>query len=205
MAELEGVIRYNSTYLPGTSVEGCQAEELLACWHLAREYGWIGEDDSGVGYGNLSQRDPHAPTTFLITGTQTSHYKTLTAEKLSHVLECDIHGNRVVCSGPVQASSETLTHAAVYNADESVHFVLHIHNRYLWHKLQVDHPITAENLCYGTPELALAVTRLVQKVPPLNAIVMLGHENGIVVYSKNSDELIEWMQTNRTSELSTTR
>ena len=82
--------------------------------------GLIGEYvEERIGFGNISIRSADHGQ-FLITGTQTGNLATTTEEHYSLVTSYDIAGNKVWCSGPLQASSEAMTHAAIYELDPAI-------------------------------------------------------------------------------------
>ena len=91
------------------------------------------------------------------------------------------------CHGPVKASSESLTHAAVY-ADSKVNAVIHVHNLKLWNYLKNKVPATSAE--YGTPEMAYEVIRLFKEtdVSTRNIFIMLGHIEGVVAFGRDLDE-----------------
>ena len=49
------------------------------------------------------------------------------------------------CIGPIQASSASLTHAAIYQANPDINAVIHVHDRDLWENLLDRVPTTARN------------------------------------------------------------
>jgi hypothetical protein len=58
------------------------------------------------------------------------------------------------------ASSESLTHAAVYSGDGAAGAVIHCHADALWQRLVGRVPTTSAEVAYGTPEMAGEVLRL---------------------------------------------
>jgi hypothetical protein len=113
----------------------------------------------GVGFGNISIRDG-ASERFIISGTQTGHIARTNQNHYAVVTACDIEKNHVSCEGPVQASSEALTHAAIYALDPAIRAIVHVHDKKLWHRLMYRVPTTAHDVYYGTPEMAREFTRL---------------------------------------------
>jgi ribulose-5-phosphate 4-epimerase/fuculose-1-phosphate aldolase len=90
----------------------------------------------------------------------------------------------------VQASSESLTHAAVYEADASAAAVVHVHHGELWRALLGKIPTTAKGIAYGTPEMAYDVLRLFRdtRVADSGIFVLGGHEDGIVAFGGSLQE-----------------
>jgi L-ribulose-5-phosphate 4-epimerase len=96
-----------------------------------RELGLIGVDANGVGFGNLSIRDG-ATSRFYITGSATGRIADLIPSDYVRVVAYDFAKNWLRCKGPTVASSESLTHAAVYESDPTVFSVIHGHDVKLW-------------------------------------------------------------------------
>ena len=82
------------------------------------------------------------------------------------------------------ASSESLTHAAVYEADKTVQAVIHIHSPKLWNKLKNKAPTTRKTVPYGTIAMAKEINRLFKETPAKNKkiLVMGGHEPGLLSF-----------------------
>jgi hypothetical protein len=137
----------------------------------------------GVGYGNVSIRDGDTDR-FIISGTQTGHIARTDENHYSCVTACDIDTNHVSCEGPVQASSEALTHAAIYALDPAIRAVVHVHDNGLWHRLMFRVPSTGYSVAYGTPEMAREFVRLYRETEFAREGVaqMAGHEDGIVSF-----------------------
>lgn len=144
--------------------------------------GLIGYDEKfGVGYGNLSARTSPA-VEFIITGTQTGHLPMLDGTHFARVTSCDIDANRVDCTGPVKASSESLTHAAIYQLDQKIKAIAHVHHDDLWQRLRDHVPTTAADVAYGTPQMASEFKRLYfgTDLRTERVAVMAGHAGGLV-------------------------
>jgi hypothetical protein len=92
--------------------------------------------------------------------------------------------NSVLSYGPLKASSESMTHGAIYGANPAVKYVMHVHSRALFDDLLQSHWLeTPADTPYGTPAMAYAVSRLVRAQPSLPVLfVMAGHAEGIVAY-----------------------
>ncbi len=89
----------------------------------------IGAYPDGIGFGNLSIR--YHENEFVISGSATGNLKTLLKEQYALVDKCDIKKNSVHCKGEIEASSESLSHGAIYNASSKVNAVIHIHHNAL--------------------------------------------------------------------------
>ena len=137
--------------------------------------------DLKVGFGNISIRYAE-PGQFIISGTQSGHVPILSNEHYVLVTEHDAARNRVTCRGPVAASSESLTHAALYDLDPAIQGVVHAHSKALWPQLMHQVPTTDASVFYGTPEMAQELTRLYRETDfaKTGVAVMAGHRDGII-------------------------
>lgn len=140
-----------------------------------------------IGYGNISVKIPDG---MIISGTQTGDIFPIRNEHFTLVTHYDINKNTVVCKGPIKASSESMTHAAIYEADATIKAIIHIHNKELWVKLMDKVPTTRSEVPYGIPEMANEIFRLFKEtsVSQDKIIVMAGHDEGIIVFGKDIDE-----------------
>lgn len=148
---------------------------------------------AGIGFGNISVRAPKGEGHFIISGTQTGHIQPLTAEHYTSVMEYSIGGNWLRCRGPIQASSESLTHAAVYECDPRCQVVIHVHHLGWWQKLLGRIPTSPEDVPYGTPAMSDAVKHLYQTsdLPSLKAFAMGGHTEGIITFGDSPQEAFD--------------
>ena len=164
-------------------------EELNACRRRLLTLGLIGVDGSGIGYGNVSVRDCSRPG-FYITGSATGAKPELTLDHYSRVTAVDASRNWLRCEGFAIASSESLTHAAVYEANPAANAIIHGHSTILWHRFIDRAPTTDRNVEYGTPAMAGEVARLFREtnVSRQKLFVMGGHEEGFVVFGAELDD-----------------
>ena len=167
---------------------GPLVEPLLRWRQRLHRAGLIGVLPDGIGFGNLSVRLPGTDS-FLVTGTNTGRFAMLGPEHLTVVTGCDIAGNSLACRGPVDASSESLTHAAVYLADPRVGAVVHVHHAGLWTTLADRLPTTDRAALAGTPEMAWAIEALVRerRAESAGLIVMGGHPEGLIAFGRDLD------------------
>ena len=188
----EGYIKYQCTWHKISTISDQDICELNQYRHQLYQLKLIGEYENGIGFGNLSQRVP-GTSDLIISGTQTGGLDNLQAQHYTRVIDYDWEKNYVTCQGLIEASSETLTHAAIYTALPAVNGVLHVHHRKLWQKLLHTVPTTHLDCAYGTPEMAGEIIRLCQR-PSTKAqqiIVMSGHEEGILAFGKSLAEASE--------------
>ncbi len=193
MAETEGVIKYRLEFEPGPA----PTEDLteLNVWRsILYNLGLIGQHPelyAGYAYGNISQRSHSEPAHFYISATQTGQLPELQQEHYVVIEQTDIANNRVYARGPLQPSSEALTHAAIYRLDPAISCVLHVHDPKLWHcGLTQAWPTTATDVEYGTPAMAAEIQRLYDSagLDQQRVLVMAGHLDGVISYGKTVDE-----------------
>jgi L-ribulose-5-phosphate 4-epimerase len=163
--------------------------ELNACRRKLLQLRVIGVDSNGVGFGNLSMRDG-ATNNFYITGSATGGMPELTLADCARVVAYDFKRNWLQYEGSAIPSSESLTHAAVYESDAATGAVIHCHASKLWAGLLNRAPTSSKAVDYGTPEMAYEITRLfkVTDVRSRKILVMAGHEGGILVFGRNLEE-----------------
>jgi len=186
----EGYIKFNCIW---KQQEIQIQEELFRTLEEERtklhELGLIGMYPDGIGFGNISIR-PKDGSSFIITGSATGQFSKLNPSHYAWVTGYNLEQNSIFCTGQTKASAESLTHAAVYEALPEVGAVVHVHCLWLWEKLLNNFPTTPAEIEYGTPEMAMAVGKLVAEIK-LNeekVVVMAGHREGILAYGANLNE-----------------
>lgn len=149
----------------------------------------IGVDANGIGFGNLSIRDG-ATNNFYITGSATGGKPELTPADCARVVAYDFKQNWLRYEGTAIPSSESLTHAAIYESDTNARSIIHCHDSKLWAALRNQAPTSSKTVDYGTPEMAYEVMRLfkVTDVQRRKILVMAGHEGGVVAFGKDLEE-----------------
>ena len=183
-----GVIKFNCKWIKAAP----QASDLLFNINNWRdkifELGFIGLNDEDIGYGNISIRLNQKE--FIISGSATGKLKELTYEHYTKVINYDLDKNSITAEGPILASSESLTHAAIYECDKNVNAIIHIHNTKLWNELMNKVPTTNKDVEYGTPAMAMEMKRLYNETNLRNEkiIVMAGHQDGIISFGKDLNE-----------------
>jgi ribulose-5-phosphate 4-epimerase/fuculose-1-phosphate aldolase len=184
----EGYIKYNCIWIKAAPMP---TKELL-CINTWRQrlfaLGLIGAYKGEIGFGNISIRVRNSPR-FIISGTQTGHISSLKNYHYTLVTDFNINENSLVCKGPIKASSESLTHAAIYICNNDIKSVIHIHHSLLWHNLMYKVPTTSPSIQYGTPEMCYEIIRLYNSSMLENKLlVMAGHEDGIISFGRNLKE-----------------
>ena len=180
----EGYTKYECDWRLGPALPAGSVAELNDWRNRLHQQGLIGYyPEHGVGFGNVSMREGDSDA-FIISGTQTGHIETTDERHYARVIRCDIEANCVLCEGPVQASSEALTHAAIYALDPAIRAVVHVHDAVLWNDLIDRIPTTARNVSYGTPDMAREFMRLYADtaLADRGIAVMAGHDEGIVSF-----------------------
>lgn len=169
----EGVIRFDVRHEQRPLEErvlGATARVLSAWRELLAGIGVIGRDPGryeGLGYGNVSARvGPFGDVArgrrrFLVSGSQTGGLAHLTLREYALVESWDLEENRVSSAGLVAPSSESLTHAALYDVSPAIRVVLHAHAPDLWrHARALGLPVSRPEAANGTTAMALEVQRL---------------------------------------------
>ena len=190
----EGYVKYQSNWIEGAAPDERIVAELDRWRRPLFDAGLIGHDDThDVGFGNLSVRA--GGQEFVISGTQTGHLETTGPEHYCRVTSVETDANRVTCTGPIQASSESLTHAALYALDPEIHAVVHVHSPALWQQCRDSLPTTRPDVSYGTPEMAHEFERLWRETdfPNCRLAVMAGHADGLVSVGASLEQATEAM------------
>jgi len=148
----------------------------------------IGAYENGIGFGNISIRYPNT-NQFIISGSATGNIVRLEKNHYALVTEYNFENNSLTCSGRINASSESLSHAAIYSMAPMVNGVIHIHDMALWSKLKFKLPTTAESITYGTPEMAKGIQSVITEhgLWEEGIIIMAGHEEGIISFGEDLD------------------
>lgn len=184
----EGTIKYQCEWQKRSVITTDDITELNYWRSQLYKLGLIGAYDNGIGFGNISLRLKNS-SQFIISGTQTGGIANLTASQYTKVNEFDWRKNYVVCEGEIKASSETMTHAAIYTASQA-NAVVHVHHQQLWEQLINQVPTTNISCAYGTPEMAEEIIRLCQEpqTQQQKVIIMSGHKSGILTFGRNLNE-----------------
>jgi len=185
----EGVVKYRCDWEEAGPVAARNIADLMDWRDRLHAWGLIGVYENGIGFGNVSVRLGNS-CQFVISGTQTAHLRTLGPELYCTVTEFNLEKNYLGCRGPVQASSESLTHGALYLQRQDVGGIIHVHNPNLWRQLLFKIPTTRKEIPYGTPQMALEMFRLFEEenLAERQILAMAGHEDGIICFGSTVDE-----------------
>jgi len=159
--------------------------------------GLIGKyETSGIAYGNASKRMPpyndnKGKRKFIITASQTSGIEHLNRKQYSTIISYNSEENSVFYNGLMKPSSEAMTHGSIYDQSSEIRCVFHVHSPLIWkNRKKLGLPQTAENVAYGTPDMAHEVTRLFKKtdVAKKGIFATGGHEEGVFSFGKTIEE-----------------
>jgi methylthioribose-1-phosphate isomerase len=189
----EGYVKYSAdhTEAPARAAEFPLWEELDEARTRLYDLGLIGALPNGIGFGNVSVRVKDGE--FLVSGTATGDRRVLGPGGYCAVTAFDIEKNRVTSSGPVKASSESMSHGAIYRACPASRAVIHIHSRKIFDgMLRDNYPRTPADVPYGTPEMARAIiARVKERGQSTGVIVMAGHDEGVIAYGASVKETLD--------------
>jgi ribulose-5-phosphate 4-epimerase/fuculose-1-phosphate aldolase len=151
------------------------------------KYGLIGVTSDGIGYGNISVRAGGGG--FYISGTATGRFSALEEKHYALVNSWSYNQNALQCTGMINASAESLSHAAIYESLPNIVAVIHIHHKGMWNKYLNSLRTTSTDITYGTPEMAREIKNIVGTAMPDqdSILVMGGHEEGIVAWGESLD------------------
>ncbi|VVB75246.1 Methylthioribulose-1-phosphate dehydratase [uncultured archaeon] len=186
----EGYIKFNCDFIKAPAIPRAKLEEIIKWRQKFYSLGLIGMYANGIGFGNISVRKENDSQEFIISGSATGGLAQLDENHFTLVIQSEFEKNFLICEGPIVASSESMTHAAIYECDKKANAVIHIHNKAFWEYLLNKVPTTSKDAAYGTPEMAREIFRLfsAQKSWPRKLIAMEGHEEGIISFGASLDE-----------------
>jgi hypothetical protein len=189
----EGVTKFALRFTRAAPLDFASLRALNAWRTLLHRLGLIGRDPArygGVGFGNVSQRLAGTPGSFAISGTQTGELAVLDARHYARIDHCDIARNSVEARGPIEPSSESLTHAMLYRLSADIHYVFHGHSPLIWrHAQALGIPVTRPEVAYGTPAMAGEIERLYRAggLAGRGIVAMGGHEDGVVAFGARAE------------------
>jgi len=188
VGETEGVIKFNLTFAD-EQLEDIDVTSLSRWRTILKDRGLIGQEPDrydGYGFGNISMRCEQG---FIISGTQTGGLDGVTLDDYALCEHWDLSLNAITARGRVKPSSESLSHAAVYDVHVDVNWALHAHSPDLWQNAESLGIVTTDrSVAYGTPEMALEVRRHIENMPLPGIFSMGGHEDGIFTFAESLEE-----------------
>jgi L-ribulose-5-phosphate 4-epimerase len=186
----EGYIKFQAHWQETVPLEWSGLQALNLARQRMYDLGLIGAYENGIGYGNISSRYD-ADGRFVISGSATGNYATLGPEHYALVTQIDIPANELWCEGPIIASSESMSHAVIYQNCPEVNAVIHVHDLAMWHRLLHQVPTTAASATYGTPEMADSIVDLLHTtdLKQTGLFVMEGHREGVFAFGNTLDQV----------------
>ena len=188
---MEGVIKFNAKQISSNSISNNEFEKIAPWRDKCVHKSYIGVADDGIGYGNISFRSGNN-NEFIISASATGNIKISKAEDYSKIMAFDIKNNTLECIGGKLASSESLSHAAIYNCNPEIKTVLHIHNIDLWNKYKNILPTTSKQIEYGTQDMANAIAKLTLSIGKNQGIIVMGgHIEGLLSFGETLEGCIK--------------
>lgn len=197
----EGVIQFDLDYRETALDAVGEPLPFLAAldgWRaVLKRLGLIGRNPArydGYGFGNLSHRlvaaSGTAASAFVVSGSQTGERDFLGHDGWALVRSWDLQTFQAEAQGPVPPSSESLTHALIYDMEPDIHCVLHVHSPDLWGAARnLELPRTGPDVDYGSPEMIHEVRNLFSLgLSDIGVFAMAGHQDGIVAFGADVDD-----------------
>ena len=187
----DGVVKYSLEFEQTEALAINECNEIEEIRQRLYALGLIGAYDNGIGYGNISLRYKNSKE-FLITATQTGELKELNQKHYSLVTNVNFDTFKTYAKGCSKPSSESITHAAIYELNKDINAVIHVHNEKLWDFMleNRNNYLCTNDTPYGTPEMVEDINNMYKDKDALlnNAFVMKGHFEGVVTFGKDLKE-----------------
>lgn len=204
-SDSEGVIRFRVHLNRKPLHEEPEIRQLIVWRDILYRMGLVGRDPlrySGLGFGNLSMRSLRKPDSFVVTGSQTGGLEQLSEMHFCRVIAWKFEPPELWAEGLTSPSSESLTHAAIYESEKKVGAVIHVHCPEIWHQgetigLAVSDPAAG---C-GTSALALEMRSMMATWKPVDGGIWIlgGHEDGVIAFGNDLMQtgllVIQWYAT----------
>ncbi|RMF01821.1 MAG: class II aldolase/adducin family protein [Bacteroidetes bacterium] len=186
----EGYIKFRAHYQSGPPYTAAELDELLKWRAHYYQLGLIGAYDTQIGFGNISHRIGDSEA-FYISGSATSLLPRVDERHFSKVVKVRASTNELWCESPIIASSESMSHAAIYGACSEVRAILHAHDGAWWRAMLYRVPTTAATAPYGSPEMVDSIIDLMRNTDLARGGVfaMAGHEEGLFFFGRNFEEV----------------
>lgn len=189
----EGLVKYQASHENAPPFAEPELQDLLSMHAACRKKNWLGVYANGISFGNLSVRRSGR---IFCTGTGTGALAKIDLSHLAEVLSFDLKQNRLASRGPIQATSEAMTHAAIYEASDAS-AVVHIHSPEFWAKSLHHIPTTKAEVPYGTPEMAEEIFRLFREagLAEKKCLAMAGHQDGLIFFGESLEAAFDLAET----------
>ncbi|MGM5485540.1 MAG: HAD-IA family hydrolase, partial [Nanobdellota archaeon] len=183
----EGYIKFKLEHKKTKALRYHKIKDINSYRQKLYKMGLIGAYENKIGYGNISRKVKEG---ILISGSTTGNYKRLNGDHYSIIYDYDIKNNKLYCKGPIKASSESMTHAAIYECDKSINAVIHVHDLSMWERYKDNLPTTSQDATYGTPEIAKEIKRLYKEteLKDKKIAVLGGHKEGLIAFGNDLEE-----------------
>ena len=178
----EGYIKFNFDLEKKQIINQFSISELNECRTKLKNLNLIGYKD-GISFGNVSKRINM--NSFIISGSDTGKFDVLNKNQFCLVDSWNLKNNYVHSIGLTPPSSESLTHAAIYEALPDNQYVIHIHSKILWNRYLGKYLSSKKEYNYGTPDIALNIKDLVIKNSAENILIMGGHFEGLIFWGND--------------------
>lgn len=181
MAELYIGTKFRTIFAEREPPSDKRVGELVDWAYRLARWGVVGET-----VGNLSFRSARG---FIINRTA-GDLARIRREEFVEVLKADLASRQLTVAGAYEPSSESLMHAAIYEARPDVNAVFHGHSQRLLERASTLRlPVTEKEQPYGTPELAAEILKILewQKI-----LVMRNH--GFVAVGRTMAEAGRWVE-----------
>ncbi len=188
----EGYIKFKAQWKKGEALPSPFLQSIIQVRQYLYGLGLINAYENGIGYGNISRRW-NEEAQFVISGSATGNFEQVGEEHFTLVTKVDIKHNTLWCEGPIIASSESMSHAVIYQECVWVGAVIHVHSLKMWEQYLHKVPTTDASATYGSPEMAYSIIDLLRTtdLPQQKVFVMEGHREGIFVFGKDLKEAVE--------------
>jgi len=183
----DGVIKFECRFTEQALAVPANFDSLRCARKELHAKNLVGVGADGIGFGNVSIRCRNG---FVITGSQTGLFDDPGIEAYALVHAWSSAENWLACTGLTKASSESLTHAAIYETSSCIGAVVHVHNHKRWMQWTANALRTNEDVPYGTPAMARELKRVIheQKLGAAGLICMGGHPDGLVCWAPTIEE-----------------
>lgn len=187
----EGTIKFKAYWEEAPALAVDSLAEMIQARQKMFAKGYIGEYAPGLGYGNISMRFGKGAQ-FLISGAKTGRLPEALPGHFTHITEVYPERNEVHCRGPVIASSETMSHAMIYQCAPHAQVAIHLHDAEAWERLLHRVPTTDASAEYGSVEMSASIEQLFQNTDlrKTKIFVMEGHPEGIFVFGTSFTEAL---------------
>lgn len=187
----EGVVKYSLEFKKSESIETKWVQEIESVRKDLFSLGVIGAyKESGIGYGNISQKFENSDFEFAITGTQTGDMESLEPKHYSIVTKIDFDKFTTYASGATKPSSEAITHGAIYQISPKIKAVIHIHCEKLWDFMLKNSYLSTNDVPYGSFEMVKDIKNIYKNIDALKTplFVMKGHFEGVFLFGESLGE-----------------